>query len=119
MKSSLLVVIATLLSVAAFSQQNVGIGILNPNLLAILDIYSNSQGLLIPRMNTAQRAAILTPVPNGLLVFDTDSGCVLAFDSVAAAWKNLCSLTGGTREPPALQAHQEWTALLGQPVLMV
>lgn len=39
---------------------------------AILDIKSTTQGLLIPRMSTADRDNITDPA-NGLLVFDTDT----------------------------------------------
>ncbi|WP_295675536.1 hypothetical protein, partial [uncultured Mucilaginibacter sp.] len=61
----------------------------NPNASASLDIYSHTKGLLIPRMTSTERANIPS-LPNGLLVFDIDSGCVLAFDSISAVWKNLC-----------------------------
>ncbi len=97
MKKIYLLIASCLLSYAAFCQNNnVGIGTTTPNASAKLDIYSSTQGLLIPRMNSAQRAAILAPLPNGLLVFDIDTGCVLAFDSIAGSWNNLCALSGGT-----------------------
>jgi hypothetical protein len=38
----------------------------------MLDISSNSKGILITRLSTAQRIAIGTPA-EGLLVFDTDT----------------------------------------------
>jgi hypothetical protein len=40
---------------------------------AMLDIQSNSKGVLIPRLTTAQRIAIASPA-TGLLVFDTNTG---------------------------------------------
>ena len=42
-----------------------------PDTSAILDLKSDSLGLLVPRMATAQRTAIATPA-TGLTVFDTD-----------------------------------------------
>ena len=51
----------------------VGIGTTNPDASAILDINSTSQGVLAPRMTTAQRLGITAPA-TGLLVFDTDQG---------------------------------------------
>lgn len=56
-----------------FSQaQNVGIGTDTPDPNALLDIFSNSKGVLLPRMTTAQRTAISGPTI-GLTVFDTDT----------------------------------------------
>ncbi|HLF64605.1 MAG TPA: tail fiber domain-containing protein [Saprospiraceae bacterium] len=43
-----------------------------PDSSAMLDIKSNSRGLLIPRMTTAQKTAIASPA-TGLMVYDTDS----------------------------------------------
>jgi len=83
-------VASLLLAVAAFSQNNVGIGLNNPHPSAAVDIYSNTQGLLIPRMHSVQRAAIAPPLANGLLVFDIDTGCVLVYDTVITQWRNLC-----------------------------
>ena len=100
MKRFYLAFLTGFFSAAVFAQNNnVGIGTTTPNAAAKLEIYSNTQGLLIPRMTAAERNAIAAPQPNGLLVFDIDSGCVLAFDSVAASWKNLCALSGGTPGP--------------------
>jgi hypothetical protein len=56
----------------AFAQNNVGIGTTTPNTSAALDISSTTKGLLIPRMTTTQRNAIITPA-NGLMVFDTNT----------------------------------------------
>lgn len=44
-----------------------------PNANAMLDISSTNKGLLIPRMTRTQRAGIAVPIPNGLLVYQTDS----------------------------------------------
>ncbi len=60
-------------STGAFAQ--VGIGTDSPNAKAVLDLQSpgNNQGLLVPRLTTAQRTSItgLTVGEKGLLVFDT------------------------------------------------
>jgi len=52
--------------------QNVGIGTSTPDTNAILDISSNSKGLLIPRLTSLQRTSIAGPSV-GLTVFDTDT----------------------------------------------
>ncbi|NTW32174.1 MAG: DUF1566 domain-containing protein [Bacteroidetes bacterium] len=42
---------------------------------AMLDVNSTSQGMLIPRLTTAQRNTIATPVPESLLIFNNDTKC--------------------------------------------
>lgn len=70
-KSFLLLVIFSSMSV--FSQTgSVGINTTQPDASAILDITSTSKGLLIPRLNTSERIAIVQPA-NGLLVYDTNT----------------------------------------------
>ena len=80
-------------SITTSAQNNVGIGVASPKPDALLDLDSHTKGLLIPRLKATERLAIATPIPEGLLVFDLDTGCVMAYDSVVVAWKNLC-LTG-------------------------
>lgn len=50
----------------------VGIGTTNPDPSSELHIESTDSGLLIPRMTSAQRDAIVNPA-NGLLIFNTDT----------------------------------------------
>jgi len=54
--------------------QNIGINATGalPHQSAMLDISAINKGLLVPRMTSAQRAAITTPAI-GLLVFDTET----------------------------------------------
>ncbi|HET9824581.1 MAG TPA: tail fiber domain-containing protein, partial [Chitinophagaceae bacterium] len=52
------------------SDVNVGIGTTSPNTSSVLELTSNSRGLLIPRMTTAERNAISSPAI-GLLVYDS------------------------------------------------
>lgn len=88
-------VLALILSLTSFSQnQNVGIGTLTPNTSAMLDVVSSTKGVLIPRVTTAQMNAItVSPVTNGLIVYNTDSACFFYYNS--PAWKSLC-IKGGS-----------------------
>lgn len=51
--------------------QNVGIGTTTPHNSALVDMNSNTKGILIPTMTATQRRAITNPA-NGLLVFQTN-----------------------------------------------
>lgn len=74
-----------LISCVTYAQ--VGIGTINPNTSAALDIESTSKGLLIPRMTAAQRVAINTPA-DGLVVYQTDSNPGL-YCYVNGSWSDL------------------------------
>ncbi|MFN3782018.1 MAG: hypothetical protein ACK4SO_07570, partial [Candidatus Kapaibacteriota bacterium] len=52
--------------------QNVGIGTTTPDNSAILELYSTSQGFLVPRLTTTQRNSITAPA-TGLLIYNTDN----------------------------------------------
>lgn len=54
-----------------YAQDNVGIGTTNPDASAILELQSTEKGFLVPRMTTAERNAISSPL-KGLIVYDTD-----------------------------------------------
>lgn len=73
MKSFFLQISFFLLSSFTFAQ--VGINTPNPDQSAVLDIYSQDKGMLIPRLSTAKRDAISNPA-NSLLIYDTDKKCL-------------------------------------------
>lgn len=53
---------------------------------AVLDVRSTNQGVLLPRLTTAQRTAIPSPA-DGLLVYDTDINEIYRFDAASNSWK--------------------------------
>ena len=57
------------------SMAQVGIGTTTPNANAALDVVSTTQGILLPRMTTAQRDAVASPA-KGLTIFNTDLNCI-------------------------------------------
>jgi hypothetical protein len=68
-------IVTALILVMSFSfvsHAQIGIGTNTPEASAALDISSSDKGFLMPRMTTAQRDAIVTPV-NGLSIFDSDT----------------------------------------------
>lgn len=54
-----------------------------PSASSMLDVSSNTKGMLVPRMSAIQRTAIAAPA-NGLLVYDNDSLAFAYFDG--ASW---------------------------------
>jgi sugar lactone lactonase YvrE len=75
--------------------QSVGIGTTAPAASAALEVRSTTQGLLLPRLTSVQRAAIASPAA-GLLVFQTDNTPgVYYYDG--ATWRNMT--TGAAPAP--------------------
>jgi hypothetical protein len=66
----------------------VGIGTTTPNASSILDLTSSTQGMLTPRMTTAQRIAIVSPA-DGLMVYDTDLKSFFHFDTGISTWDKI------------------------------
>ena len=90
MRKILLITILQISLVLACRAQ--GISINNdgssPNPSAMLDIKSTSKGLLLPRLTSAQRKAIVAPAA-GLIVFDVDKNCLYFFDGYG--WKPIAN----------------------------
>ncbi len=74
------------------STGSAGIGTLTPNASALLDISSTSKGLLIPRMTSTQRNAIITPA-TGLLIYQTNNTPGFYFYN-GTAWSVLKTTAG-------------------------
>jgi len=81
-------------SLAGMAQ--VGIGTSSPNANAALELSSTSQGLLLPRMTTAERDAITLPA-KGLTIFNTTLNTIQTNTGTSAApnWKSLAGPTSG------------------------
>ncbi|WP_347926351.1 cell wall anchor protein [Pontimicrobium sp. SW4] len=84
-KKILLVLLITIFSNISVTAQ-IGIGTSAPDASSILDMTSTTQGVLAPRMTTAQRLAISNPA-KGLLVFDIDSNSFYFFNG--GSWEEL------------------------------
>jgi hypothetical protein len=72
--------------VATSHAQNVGIGTTSPHTSAALQVSSTTKGFLPPRLTSAQRTAIATPL-TGLLVYDTDVDRMYVYQD--GAWRFL------------------------------
>ncbi|WP_417961768.1 ice-binding family protein [Flavobacterium sp. LB1P62] len=88
MKNIAFFLIVTLFVFSQITCAQVGIGTINPDSSSILDLSTNSQGLLVPRMTTVQRDAIRSPAV-GLLIYNTTTSI---FNFYNVGWKDF--LTG-------------------------
>lgn len=89
----------------AIIEGTVGIGTANPNSMAILDLSGSNKGFILPRMTSAERAAVVNP-PDGMLVFDMDLNQVYSFNHTQ--WFGMSTSTGviGATGPEGLQGIQ-------------
>ena len=78
------VVLIIVLFFSEFLIAQVGIGTTNPDGSSILDICSDAKGVLMPRVTTSQRNAIINPA-HGLILFNTSTANFNYFD---IGWKD-------------------------------
>jgi hypothetical protein len=90
MKFKILLLI--ILTYGPLLEAQVGIGTTLPDSSSVLDVSSNSQGLLVPRMTTLERTGILNPA-EGLLVYDTQVDSFYYYDTTSTSWKQLSGAT--------------------------
>ncbi|MBC5862322.1 hypothetical protein [Flavobacterium turcicum] len=72
----------------------VGVGTITPDASSVLDVSSTTQGMLTPRMTTAQKNAIASPA-DGLMVYDTDLKAFCYYNQSVTAWTQMNSATTG------------------------
>lgn len=71
MKKQIFTLLIALFSLSTFAQVSINTDGVDPDGSSMLDIKSTDKGVLIPRMDSAQRVAITTPA-TGLLVYQTN-----------------------------------------------
>ena len=83
---------ATLMLCVSVWSQGIGVNETGaaPHPAAILDASSTTKGFLPPRMTTTQRNNIPTPLPEGLIIFNTSSGCLETWDG--SQWFGSCAI---------------------------
>jgi trimeric autotransporter adhesin len=104
MKNKILITAWGVLFSTFLNAQSVGINTTTPDASAALDVKSTTKGLLIPRMTTVQRTAIITAA-TGLQVFDTDTKSVWFYNgtvwSQLSVGNNGWNLTGNAATNPS------------------
>ncbi len=88
--------------------QSVGVNTTTPDASAALDVTSTTQGMLVPRLTTAQRTAVSSPA-TGLLVFDSTTGSFWFYNG--AIWTELVASAdnlGNHTATANLQLNSHW-----------
>jgi hypothetical protein len=96
MKKTMITCFASVAVFAAVQAQNVAINSTGAAgaASAMLDVSSTTQGMLVPRMTTAQRTAIAAPA-TGLYVYDTTTGTFWYFNGTV--WVEMLATVNGWR----------------------
>ena len=94
----LIIIFLLFICTSQSKSQSVGIGTTTPDATAQLDISSTSKGLLIPRLSTGQRNAIVSPA-QGLMILNLDDKCIDIWNG--STWIKNCGLQ--------LSADTTWT----------
>jgi hypothetical protein len=92
-KLNIIIVILSLILIGYKAESQVGISAtagFTPDSKAMLDVSSTSKGLLIPRMNSAQRMGIPTPSAS-LMVYDTNTESFWYYKNSTEGWKEIGS----------------------------
>lgn len=112
---NILLIVLMIGAVKGTMNAQVGIGTTTPDASAALDITATDKGLLIPRMTTAQKSAIVNPA-TGLMVYDTDANKTYIYDGTA--WVvNAGSGSGGGKfvdgDNPSIAAYTDGPVAIG------
>lgn len=104
----LMVLICAIVPVNAVFSQGIAINTTGavPDNSSVLDVSSTTQGMLIPRMTSAQRNAITTPA-EGLLIYNTDCKDVNMYNGTA--WIGML-ITSTTASAPSAVTTTSFTA---------
>lgn len=86
------------------SQNNIGINTASPDASAALDITSSDKGILIPRMTSAQKAAIVSPA-TALMVYQTDGTKGFYYNSGTTTLPVWSAMTNSNSSGPTLQLY--------------
>jgi hypothetical protein len=74
----------------------IGIGTNSTDSSALLEIYSTTKGVLVPRMTNQQRNAITNPA-TGLFIYNLNLKCFETYDG--GNWRNICNINDNMLVP--------------------
>ena len=92
------------------SQAQIGIGVSNPAVSAAFELASTTKGVLPPRMTTAQRDLIASPVA-GLIIYNTTTNCWEWYNGTV--WYNGCGANVSSNGTATVSSYSCATASAG------
>jgi uncharacterized protein (TIGR02145 family) len=112
--SAVWILLSVVLPVFGKLQAQTVIGGTNGNASAVLELRSNDRGLLLPRLTSAERSAIVSPA-EGLVIYNTTEGCVEINlgSSASPDWNCLLAITGRVGSLDCEAATQTGTLTAG------
>jgi len=104
-KYLLILTLVTLLMNNSNVAQNVGIGSesFTPDPSAGLEIKFTNKGLLLPRLTEANKSTIPTPIPESLIIFNSDTKCFETY--IYGTWHNLFCPCIPSEVPTSITGH--------------
>ncbi|MFA7274675.1 MAG: hypothetical protein WC044_12475 [Crocinitomicaceae bacterium] len=94
-------------------QAQVGVGTSTPDASAMLEVTSNSKGFLLPRMSSAQRIAIASPLA-GLQVYDNQTNSIWYFNGTYWVDTQAMASVGDVKSGIQTADHNGWIKLDGR-----
>jgi hypothetical protein len=119
MKTLSITLLAFLFSGILFAQVGINEAGSPPDPKAMLDVSATDKGLLPPRLTTVQRDAISSPIPDGLLIYNSTIGCMEYYRQ--AQWYSMCGTCPAPQSAPTAGSHMpsessitwNWNAVSG------
>ncbi len=119
MKRHLLLSILLLVLISVQGQVSVNTTGAAPDPKAMLDVSATDKGLLPPRLTTEQRNGITSPIPDGLMIFNTTIGCIEYY--LQSQWYSVCGSCPPPSSNPTAATHSSaptsitwnWNAVSG------
>lgn len=96
MRKKIVLILCMFTWVLALGQSGINTSDVNPLAALHIEALTDSQGVLIPRLTTAERDSIIVneQTEDGLTIFNIDQGCINFWNKASSSWKSVCGELG-------------------------
>lgn len=89
------ITICLLITCVFFGQTGINANLVNPNAALQVEAPLKDKGVIIPRLKTVERdALIMTNADNGLAIYNVDENCVNYWNKLEGKWSSVCGNLG-------------------------